>query len=540
MSAIMFSPKFIFVAIASICFGAGTLLPPQENAATSGVRVKLSDQDGAVSDSAASDSKSQQEKGKQDKSKKDEFEPIFEGWKKPDFALFISGRQHGYIEPCGCTGLDQQKGGMLRRDTLRRQLLAKGWSLIPIDAGNQIRRFGAQPFIKLGVTWDALAKIMDYQAIAFGPEDLKTPDVDLLQSIENAKVKDKTRFVAANVNWIEEGFSVPYRIIKVGDFKVGVTAILGDQFKKSYTSDVFTVEGSEDSLKAVWPKMAAERCDAYVLVSHSTIEHSEELAKKFPHFNVLITTGGAGEPKQAPDEIKVGNHVTNMVQVGKKGMFVGVIGFFQDKDQWSLRYQRVPMDHRFKDSDAIKKVFKGYQDELRVRGLKNLGIKAVSRRGGRKYVGSDACKDCHADAYDIWKNGNDKKGGPHFRATKDLTDPGERTWVKRHHDPECLSCHVTGWNPQQYFPYESGYMKLDDVELHGSGCENCHGPGSLHVDAENGDIDVDEETQEKYMEDMIVTLETAKRDLCMSCHDLDNSPDFDFEKYWEKIKHYEE
>ena len=29
-------------------------------------------------------------------------------------------------------------------------------------------------------------------------------------------------------------------------------------------------------------------------------------------------------------------------------------------------------------------------------------------------------------------------------------------------------------------------------ELHGNGCENCHGPGSAHVAAENGDIDVDE------------------------------------------------
>ncbi len=57
--------------------------------------------------------------------------------------------------------------------------------------------------------------------------------------------------------------------------------------------------------------------------------------------------------------------------------------------------------------------------------------------------------------YDIWLNGVDGEGGeigPHSRATRDLTDPGERTWVKRNYDPECLSCHVTGWNPQNFFP----------------------------------------------------------------------------------------
>ena len=25
--------------------------------------------------------------------------------------------------------------------------------------------------------------------------------------------------------------------------------------------------------------------------------------------------------------------------------------------------------------------------------------------------------------------------------------------------------------------------------------------------------------------------------MCMQCHDQDNSPDFDFQKYWPKVKH---
>ena len=44
---------------------------------------------------------------------------------------------------------------------------------------------------------------------------------------------------------------------------------------------------------------------------------------------------------------------------------------------------------------------------------------------------------------------------PHYHATDTLVklDP------PRHFDPECLSCHVTGWNPQEYFPYKSGYTE---------------------------------------------------------------------------------
>ena len=40
------------------------------------------------------------------------------GWPKPKVAMVITGMEEGYIEPCGCAGLDRMKGGMGRRQTL--------------------------------------------------------------------------------------------------------------------------------------------------------------------------------------------------------------------------------------------------------------------------------------------------------------------------------------------------------------------------------------------------------------------------------------
>ena len=82
----------------------------------------------------------EKDKGRKYRSKKT-FPPpsdLMKDWKKPDFALFITGRQHGYIEPCGCTGLDRQKGGLMRRHSCQLELKSRGWDLISIDAGNQI------------------------------------------------------------------------------------------------------------------------------------------------------------------------------------------------------------------------------------------------------------------------------------------------------------------------------------------------------------------------------------------------------------------
>jgi formate-dependent nitrite reductase cytochrome c552 subunit len=220
-------------------------------------------------------------------------------------------------------------------------------------------------------------------------------------------------------------------------------------------------------------------------------------------------------------------------------MYVGVLGVFADPNQ-PVRYERVALDSRFQDSEEMLASLKVYQDRLKdayTRDWTELGLKPISHASGQRFVGSQACKDCHEQAYDIWRN------SPHFEATKALAIPTERSSIPRHFDPECLSCHVTGWHPQDYLPYATGYAQYETSKhLHGSGCENCHGPGSGHVAAENGEGDFSEAQRAALLKGMQLPLANAQQH-CLQCHDLDNDPHFQedgaFEKYWEKIKHYE-
>jgi hypothetical protein len=121
----------------------------------------------------------------------------------------------------------------------------------------------------------------------------------------------------------------------------------------------------------------------------------------------------------------------------------------------------------------------------------------------------------------------------------------------RHFDPECVSCHATGWEPQKYFPFESGFLGLKETpDLVGNGCENCHGPAGRHVAAETGEIDASEEEMERLRAALrlkVVDNEGNKEgqvfkeggvvEMCMECHDLDNSPAFDFQEYWPQVAH---
>ncbi len=215
-------------------------------------------------------------------------------------------------------------------------------------------------------------------------------------------------------------------------------------------------------------------------------------------------------------------------------MYAGLVGLYQDQP---MKYARVSLTHEFADAPEMRRLMADYQQQLKDIGLDGLGIRPVRHSSGQQYVGSAACGKCHTTAFDIWE------GSAHANATKSLVKPPkERGDVARHFDPECISCHVTGWNPQRYYPYESGYLSLAAEHLHGSGCENCHGPGSGHCEAERENSGVSEEKRDQLRQSMVLTLDKA-REHCMECHDLDNSPDFHEEDafedvYWPEVEHY--
>ncbi|HEX5471508.1 MAG TPA: cytochrome c family protein, partial [Lacipirellulaceae bacterium] len=255
-----------------------------------------------------------------------------------------------------------------------------------------------------------------------------------------------------------------------------------------------------------------------------------------------MTAHGAEEPPKEPGKIP-GVH-SHLVEVGQKAEYVVVVGLYKNGDT-PFRYQRVPLDHRFADAPEMQQMQVEYQHQLKQLvesgGWAALGIKPVPYPGDRKFAGSKACADCHTHATEVFEK------TPHAHATETLV----KLNPPRNFDPECVSCHVTGWDPQKFFPYVSGYVGLKETpNLAGNGCENCHGPAARHVAAESGEIEVTDAQKEELRAALrlkILPNEGNKTgqvykdgsvvDMCMRCHDLPNSPEFDFQKYWPKVKH---
>ncbi len=456
----------------------------------------------------------------------------YKTWQPPDVALVVTGRQHGYIEPCGCTGLDRQKGGMARRFTFLRELRENGWTLIPVDAGDQVRRFGQQAEIKLQQTVKAL-QAMDYQAVGFGPDDLRLGVGELL-SVAAAESPEEALFVSANVVLIDPALMPTTKIVERNGIRVGLTSILDPDGLEVKPGGGVVVGQMAAAAREAAKVLQANQTSFRVMLFFGKEDSARKLVQEVAGFDLIVVAGGYGEPTFKP--LTIEGSKTQMIVTGNKGMYAGLVGLYSDQP---MKYARVPLTHEFSDAPEMRKLMSDYQEQLRAIGLDGLGLlPAVPHSSGQKFVGSAICGNCHTEAMAVWE------GSAHAEATSSIVQPPEeRGDVARHFDPECLSCHVTGWNPQEYFPYESGYLSLDASQhLTGSGCENCHGPGSKHAAAEEVGSDVTEDVRDQLREAMRLPLDQA-REKCMSCHDLDNSPDFHDENafediYWPEVEHY--
>jgi hypothetical protein len=338
------------------------------------------------------------------------------------------------------------------------------------------------------------------------------------------------QFLAANVTILstkELGIPKDFRIVESAGLRIGVTAVVG---KTKISPDVKEVDDAILKIvepAAVLPRVIQEmkkaRPHLMVLLAHANNEEATALAKQFPEFGVVVSAGGAEDPDQR--EQHVGNAL--FIQTGMKGKYTACIGLFGTGDRIeSMKSELIELDRqRFENAPEMTELMREYQKEIVLRRPDH-NVEFKFNRDAT-FVGVDQCKDCHTKAYEVWKK------TAHSHGLESLTtgraDEKPEYVVDRQYDPECLACHVTGWDPQLAFRFKSGYVdRKTTPNLTDQQCENCHGPGSAHVELERAFAKDQKESPEltKRREEIGETRS------CEDCHDHDNSPHFNYEKYW--------
>ncbi len=125
---------------------------------------------------------------------------------------------------------------------------------------------------------------------------------------------------------------------------------------------------------------------------------------------------------------------------------------------------------------------------------------ATATNPKQSYIGTNQCFTCHRPQTDTWSETK------HAHAVTNIPK-------KYQNAPECLKCHVTG------FGQPNGYVAGTDKDLLMVGCETCHGPGGLHVDAAKRFVMAnpgEEAKIEKEMKEAIIKTPSDK--VCAGCH----------------------
>jgi nitrate/TMAO reductase-like tetraheme cytochrome c subunit len=190
---------------------------------------------------------------------------------------------------------------------------------------------------------------------------------------------------------------------------------------------------------------------------------------------------------------KVGSHI--LMQAGFDLEFLGLLTL--DENYNFINNKLIQLDTTIiENSEVLRKIDSFYDKNL------NTNPVLINKTGIFKSI--DNCKQCHETEFSLWEKTN------HAHAFNTLKE------VNRAFDKSCLSCHTTGFEKGGFTSFEKSAQFIN-VQ-----CESCH-----------ADLSNDHQLAEKRL-----TRHKVDDSTCISCHTKENSPNFNYSVYLEKIKHW--
>ncbi|MBL8170938.1 MAG: hypothetical protein JNJ50_22465 [Acidobacteria bacterium] len=438
-------------------------------------------------------------------------------------ALFYSSTVHGNLEVCGCP--IHPLGGVARRagyiNAFRQH--NPDVAVLQVDAGyifsddlNSAKN-DLRDDARLMNDWlvrgnDALG----LDVVNLGYRDIRYAST-LLRP--DAKLKlEKSTLLSANVKATgnEQVNPAPY-VIKVVTGKrlpqpvriafIGLSDLAPDEHKDAIAASGYTIADPLAAAKAALAEVR-DKADVTVIVGFLSMMTVNKLARQNDDLDLIIN---ADERGVVPDPRQFNN--TLIVYAAKETKHLGELRFYLDGegvvDRFTARY--VELDEVIPDDPALAAITKQARQEIDV--VQTRMAEDEARTYAAKvaagepvpspFVQSNKCGECHKAEYAIWEKSR------HAHAFAALEEK------QRQFDAACVGCHSLGFQ-QQGFVNIKATPQFANVH-----CESCHGPGDEHIKTP---------TAGNYKT-------PPKNQSCLVCHDRENSPDFDFAKYWPEIAH---
>jgi 2',3'-cyclic-nucleotide 2'-phosphodiesterase (5'-nucleotidase family) len=222
-------------------------------------------------------------------------------------------------------------------------------------------------------------------------------------------------------------------------------------------------------------------------------DHPVTVAEGIKGCDVIVSSSGdvQEEPRKIDDTLFVTGY--------PRGEKLGILSLSLDDNDRVFNYSHdwlsvgndIEEDVKVRDvlDDYDAKVAKHYKE-------------SVKPLPGTTYLGVSKCAECHQLFFEQWEKTR------HAHAFTSLEQTGKAG------DPECIVCHSVG------FGEKGGFFNMESTpELANVQCEECHGLDREHLD------------------DYSKPMKPVTESVCLKCHTKENSPEFNYMIYYEKIKH---
>ena len=406
--------------------------------------------------------------------------------------ILFGSNNEGVLVSCGFAG--SPSGGLAKRQTIVDEMRRTRPSVLLVDAGDL---FPEQPnSVKAKYLATDLAKAK-YDALAVGSNEIGT-GLPLVRSMAHDR---KLPFISANLrDGAGKLIFPPHVICETGGLRIGIFAVIAEEALANLPGD------AQKGLEVELPIEAARRevrdllgCDLVIALSHQPFEATLELAKEAPGIGVIVS---GHDETILHKPLEIGD--TMIVAAGPVGRMMGSLTVVPVAcDAPTVVAELIGLSATVPDTpwvtDLYQKYIKEAKGEMPPEWERKTALAA--------YEPPENCGKCHELEYRQWRTTR------HAHAFASLQK------VSREGDPECIVCHTVGYGRGGF----SSHEKTPDLE--NVNCQACHMTTSAH--GEKG----------APKEDLLDSRKNITSRLCIGCHGLNESPNFDYTVYRPKIVH---
>jgi hypothetical protein len=428
-------------------------------------------------------------------------EPTQDPETTPRARLRLSGQLEGYLEPCGCASA--QLGGLARRSFTNQQ--DRAYDLL-IEGGNFSVGGTDLDLFKLMTILQVLSnKESPYKALGIGPRDLQLdPEIlgEYLSLFEVPSIAsdlrpklDQTWTVKSHVE-----YQLPGSRVRIASLALRAPE---DAYELLPAGEAW-----QNAMAGV-----AEDCFRVLLV-HGSKDEARAQASLEPRPDLIVSIGAShAEPPSAADDVDG----IPIVFPGIHGRYLLDVTIARVDGRSQLRrYRPIQLagsrtaKGAMEDKD-MRAVIRQHRFDVKEAGIREVIAESKPRRSESEYIGSAACAGCHPAASKAW---SESKHAHAWQTLVDAEVSGRYDWPVTFY-PDCIACHTVAYGE------EGGFVNPEKTPtLLNVGCEQCHGPALDHVTSRGKTV-----------------LGPVEPISCTSCHDMEQSPDFDYSTMWKMIEH---